>query len=145
MSSIELQRNPEIGMFAFYVSIPIDPMYTLANNSENMKKLVRRYSFPRSTINFLDTCPMFLKSLLTYTGIKYLFFTSLYEFMNEAMQTRHGFPPNTWILPLVSQAFEVWLDTRPVIAPNTRILPLVSRAFEIQEGTRLVYNILSCF
>ena len=55
------------------------------------------------------------------------------------------FTPNTWILPLVSQAFEVWLGTRPVIAPNTRILPLVSRAFEIQEGTRLVYNILSYF
>ncbi|RVW59262.1 hypothetical protein CK203_113491 [Vitis vinifera] len=109
MSSIGTSKGIlEIGKFAFYVSIPIDLMYTLANNSENMKKLVQK-----AFEVWLDTRPVIA--------------------------------PNTRILPLVSQAFEVWLDTRPVIAPNTRILPLVSRAFEIQEGTRLVYNILSCF
>ncbi|KAL6323060.1 hypothetical protein AAG906_024630 [Vitis piasezkii] len=131
MSSIGTSKGIlEIGKFALYVSIPIGLMYTLANNSENMKKLIQK------VFSFLSRC--------YEIGIGYLLFTSLYEFMKETM-ARHGFPPNTWILPLVSQAFEVWLDIRPVIAPNTRILPLVSRAFKIQEGTRLVYNILSCF
>ncbi|RVW12418.1 hypothetical protein CK203_107251 [Vitis vinifera] len=137
MSSIGTSKGIlEIGKFAFYVSIPIDLMYTLANNSENMKNSSRRYSF--SSVGAMKLGSISL-------------FTSLYEFMNEAMafevwlDTRPVIAPNTRILPLVSQAFEVWLDTRPVIAPNTRILPLVSRAFEIQEGTRLVYNILSCF
>ncbi|WJZ95261.1 hypothetical protein VitviT2T_014045, partial [Vitis vinifera] len=43
MSSIGTSKGIlEIGKFAFYVSIPIDLMYTLANNSENMKKLVQK-------------------------------------------------------------------------------------------------------
>ncbi|RVW12321.1 hypothetical protein CK203_113134 [Vitis vinifera] len=110
MSSIETSKGIlEIGKFAFYVSIPIDLMYTLANNSENMKKLVQKAKHD-------------YESRLDMGFPKHLDFASGFT----------GF-------------FEVWLDTRPVIAPNTRILPLVSRAFEIQEGTRLVYNILSCF
>ncbi|KAL6342772.1 hypothetical protein AAG906_016606 [Vitis piasezkii] len=43
MSSIGTSKGIlEIGKFAFYVSIPIDLMYTLTNNSENMKKLVQK-------------------------------------------------------------------------------------------------------
>ncbi|KAL6312597.1 hypothetical protein AAG906_006726 [Vitis piasezkii] len=46
MSSIGTSKGIlEIGKFAFYVSIPIDLMYTLANNSENMKKLVQKVFF----------------------------------------------------------------------------------------------------
>ena len=51
MSSIGTSKGIlEIGKFAFYVSIPIDLMYTLANNSENMKKLVQKVFF------FLSRC-----------------------------------------------------------------------------------------
>ncbi|WJZ89342.1 hypothetical protein VitviT2T_008567 [Vitis vinifera] len=46
MSSIGTSKGIlEIGKFAFYVSIPIDLMYTLANNSENMKKLVHKIMY----------------------------------------------------------------------------------------------------
>ena len=42
MSSIGTSKGIlEIGKFALYVSIPIGLMYTLANNSENMKKLIQ--------------------------------------------------------------------------------------------------------
>ncbi|KAJ9700510.1 hypothetical protein PVL29_006024 [Vitis rotundifolia] len=42
MSSIGTSKGIlEIGKFALYVSIPIGLMYSLANNSENMKKLIQ--------------------------------------------------------------------------------------------------------
>ncbi|RVW55576.1 hypothetical protein CK203_102812 [Vitis vinifera] len=45
MSSIGTSKGIlEIGKFALYVSIPIGLMYTLANNSENMKKLIQMES-----------------------------------------------------------------------------------------------------
>ncbi|KAL6334165.1 hypothetical protein AAG906_006738 [Vitis piasezkii] len=90
MSSIGTSKGIlEIGKFAFYVSIPIDLMYTLANNSENMKKLIRKVFF--SSIDAMKLV------------IKYLFFTSLYEFMNEAMD-----------FASVSRAFEIQEGTRLV-------------------------------
>ncbi|XP_034679537.1 uncharacterized protein LOC117909586 [Vitis riparia] len=43
MSSIGTSKGIlEVGKFALYVSIPIGLMYTLANNSENMKKLIQK-------------------------------------------------------------------------------------------------------
>ncbi|KAL6314504.1 hypothetical protein AAG906_026840 [Vitis piasezkii] len=51
MSSIGTSKGIlEIGKFALYVSILIGLMYTLANNSENMKKLIQK------EFSFLNRC-----------------------------------------------------------------------------------------
>ncbi|RVX00459.1 hypothetical protein CK203_024523 [Vitis vinifera] len=51
MSSIGTSKGIlEIGKFALYVSIPIGLMYTLVNNSENMKKLIQK------VFSFLSRC-----------------------------------------------------------------------------------------